>query len=426
MLLCAVWLAAVQPGFAYGVFTHQQLIDIAWTDSIRPLLLSRYPGTSEAQLREAHAFAYGGCVIQDLGYYPFSHEFFSDLTHYVRSGDFIDSLFRNAQNVDEYAFAIGALSHYVGDSIGHQVAVNPATAIEFPNLRKKFGDAVTYQNSPHAHIRTEFGFDIDQMAAHRFAPQGYVDYIGFRVALRLLRQAFRETYGLELREVLGPTFPAAKSYRSSVRKFIPLFAYGEVVIHHHHFHKDIQNQAFEVYMENLSRAIYEKRWAHDYKSPGIGAHVMAIFIPILPRIGPLSLLAIKDPRPETQDLYIQSVDRSVEHFRAHLDKLRAEPQTALALPNRDLDTGERVKPGAYILTDKTYAELLHRITSDDGRIVRPGVERDILAYYADPSAPIETKRHKKAWKRVLAQLDELKRMKQGVSQQAASAADAEE
>ena len=35
--------------------------------SIRPLLLKRFPGLTEYQITEAHAYAYGGAVIQDLG-----------------------------------------------------------------------------------------------------------------------------------------------------------------------------------------------------------------------------------------------------------------------------------------------------------------------------------------------------------------------
>ena len=115
-------------GVAYSVLTHEELVDLAWNDSIRPLLLDRFPGASDAQLREAHAFAYGGSAIQDMGYYPFGKQFFSDLTHYVRTGDFVARMLRDAKTINEYAFAIGALSHYLGDTLGHSEAINPATA----------------------------------------------------------------------------------------------------------------------------------------------------------------------------------------------------------------------------------------------------------------------------------------------------------
>jgi len=407
--LLALIIALSQPSQGYAVFTHQQLIDLAWDGAIRPLLISRYPQTTEAELRIAHAYAYGGCVIQDMGYYPFGHDFFSDLTHYVRSGDFVLSLLRNSRNVNEYAFAIGALSHYVGDSVGHREAVNPSTAIEFPKLEKKYGSVVTYQDSPSAHVRTEFGFDIDQLSARRFAPQRYLDSIGFKVAGRLLRVAFQETYGLELIEVLGPEFPAVHSYRSSVRKFIPLFAYAEEVIHKHHFKQDTLNQDFAIYEKRLNQIDY-KHYARAYRNPGLGAHIIAVFIVILPRIGKLSYLAIKDPTAETEALYVASVNRSVDLFRLHLEKLQRDGVEQPDLPNRDLDTGDLVRPGAYRRTDRAYAKLLQRITARPEREVRAGIKRDIFAYYANPNAPIETKKHKKEWLRVQQELGQLKEM----------------
>src|SRR5246500_4123149 len=141
---------------AYSVLTHEEIVDLLWTDQIRPLLLKRYPGLSEEQITEAHAYAYGGAVIQDLGYYPFGSREFSDLVHYVRSGDFVRELLIESQDVNEYAFALGALSHYASDMAGHP-AVNQAVAIEYPKLRAKFGHSVRYAQDRTAHLRTEFG-----------------------------------------------------------------------------------------------------------------------------------------------------------------------------------------------------------------------------------------------------------------------------
>ena len=196
----------------------------AWNGFIQPLLLQRYPGTSEIGLREAHAYAYGGCLIQDLGYYPFGKELFSDLTHYVRSGDFVLALLREAQDVNEFAFAIGALSHYVGDSVGHSEEVNPATALTFPDLAKRYGRLVTFEDDPIAHVRTEFGFDVAQTALSRYAPYEYRKQIGLRVSRAALERAYYETYGLTVRSILGPPRAAIGSYRVAVRRVIPLFA----------------------------------------------------------------------------------------------------------------------------------------------------------------------------------------------------------
>jgi hypothetical protein len=128
---------------AYSVLTHEEIVDLLWTDPIQPLLLKRYPALSEDQIREAHAYAYGGAVIQDLGYYPFGNREFSNLVHYVRSGDFVRELLLESQDVNEYAFALGALSHYESDIVGHP-AVNQSVAIQYPKLRAKFGESVRY------------------------------------------------------------------------------------------------------------------------------------------------------------------------------------------------------------------------------------------------------------------------------------------
>src|SRR5579872_597264 len=231
----------------YSVFTHQELIDLAWNDSVRPMLLARFPGATEEQLREAHAYAYGGASIQDMGYYPFGKEFFSNLTHYVRTGDFIAWLFRNSRTIDEYAFAIGALSHYVGDSIGHAEVVNPATAVEFPKLRRKFGRVVTYDESPHGHIRTEFAFDVEGLADEEFAPPAYLRSIGFNVPRKFLEQAFINIYGFDIHEILGRAHPALRSYQTSVRSFIPAFAEAEIVLHRHQFPPHPNDEAYHIF-----------------------------------------------------------------------------------------------------------------------------------------------------------------------------------
>src|SRR5208283_5139408 len=177
--LLLVLLTIPQPTHAYSVLTHEQIIDLTWADSIRPLLLRRYPNLTPAQLREARAYAYGGCVIQDLGYYPMGKPLFSDLLHYVRTGDFIRALFRDAKSADDIAFAIGALSHYLGDTIGHAESINLAVGQEFPALAARYGPNVNFAEGEHQHVRAEFAFDINELAKHRLVPGRYLDHIGF-------------------------------------------------------------------------------------------------------------------------------------------------------------------------------------------------------------------------------------------------------
>src|SRR6185312_5037115 len=196
VLLVLLLLPLQEPAGAYSLLTHEQLIDLTWKDSIVPLLLSRYPTLTPEQLEHARAYAYGGCVIQDIGYYPFGDASFSNLTHYVRSGDFVVSLLRNAHTANELAFAIGALAHYTGDSIGHPGAVNVSVPIEFPALGAKYGKSVSYAEGRHQHVQVEFAFDIDEVAHHRMAPLRYLRHIGLKVSMRQLALAYYQTYGI--------------------------------------------------------------------------------------------------------------------------------------------------------------------------------------------------------------------------------------
>jgi hypothetical protein len=388
----------------YATFTHLELIDLVWNDHIRPLILQKYPAATEDELDEAHAYAYGGSLIQDLGYYPFGKKFFSNLTHYVRSGDFVRSLLHNAQNANEFAFAIGALSHYVGDSYGHSEAVNPATGITFPDLARQYGPIVTYEDKPTAHIRREFGFDVAQIARGRYAPEAYRLHIGFHVSRPLLERAFYETYGLTVPAILGPPRPAMASYRSSVRHVIPLFARATVANLGGHLPPDPQDPELQQLLSNISKTDYAQHWSQYRHGPNLGDHILGIVIRLVPRIGILKILATKPPTMRTEELYVKSLNNAVEIYRDLLTRLSRNTASDLGLVDRDLDTGNLVKPGAYELTDQTYAQLLQKITAQPRLPVPPGLRENILAYYSDPNAPISTKKNLKAWERVRAEL----------------------
>ncbi len=410
LILLVLFWSFPQPSFAYSFLTHENLVDVVWKGSIRPALLARFPTATPEQLREARAYVYGGATIQDMGYYPFGHQFFSNLTHYVRPGDFVNNLFRDAQTVDEYAFAIGALAHYVGDNDGHRYATNPSTPIEFPSLEKKFGPVVTYDESPRGHVRTEFAYDVEQLSQHRFAPAGYLRSVGFRVPRRLLEQAFYDTYGLRLRSILGRPFPAIESYRSSDEHFLQMIARADVLIYRKSFPPELDTLAFHQFAVRQAQAEKENGWDRFSRKPGFKVHLLAIILRILPKIGPISDVAIRGPSPETNRWYIESFNRSVDDYEQLLAKQRKHPRASLNLPDRDLDTGYLVRPGGYRLTDQTYAELLNKLTAEPDRRIPTGLQQNILAYYSDPNAPIATKKNPKAWKRVQADLIVLRGM----------------
>jgi Zinc dependent phospholipase C len=411
LTLCIPLILAWPPsGKAYGVLTHQQLIDQAWNTVIVPILLNRFPSLTTEQLKEAHAYAYGGCIVQDFGYYPFANAFFSDLTHYVRTGDFIQKLFQHAHTANEYAFAIGALSHYVGDTIGHSRATNPSVAIAFAKLGAKYGSSVNYAQGKQQHVRVEWAFDASQAAKLRLAPAAYVDHIGLEVPREQLAAAFYETYGIPLREIVSGPLPAMKTFRFGARSFLPHFTYAEAVLHKGRFPTDTPGAELEQYERQIGQLPKEEGWDQYRRKPGFQTHLLAGLIVILPKIGPLQMLAIKVPTEETERAYIASVNLSTAALAVYLRQLmgtKIDP----GLEDRDLDTGQKVVPGGYPLTDKTYAQLLARITKVPAEPIPAGLKQDIVAYYADPAAPISTRKKPKEWAAVQERLQVLTGMK---------------
>jgi len=379
-------------------------VDLLWTDEIRPLLLQRYPGLTEEQLTEAHAYAYGGAVIQDLGYYPFGSKEFSDLVHYVRSGDFVRELLLESQDVNEYAFALGAMSHYASDIAGHP-AVNQSVAIEFPKLRAKYGKSVRYAQDKTAHLKTEFGFDTVQVAKNRYASQQYHDFIGFQVSKPLLERVFPVVYGVELKDVLAHEDLAVSSYRFAISRLIPEMTRVALQTHKKELMRETPDFAKKKFLYRLSRSDYEKQWGKDYTKPGAGTRILSTLLRYMPRIGPFKGLAFKNPTPQTEDLYFKSINTTVDQYRVFLEAVRSD---TLVLPNRDLDSGNVTKAAEYSLTDDTYATLLAKLSERKFDRTSPELRDNIMEFYSDLSVAIETKKDQARWQGVLAELDQLK------------------
>jgi len=389
---------------AYSVLTHEEIVDLLWADHIRPLLLKRYPGLSEDQIKDAHAYAYGGAVIQDLGYYPFGNKEFSNLVHYVRSGDFVRELLLQSQDVNEYAFALGALAHYASDIAGHP-AVNQSVAIEYPKLRAKFGKSVRYAQDKTAHLKTEFGFDMVQVAKNRYASQQYHDFIGFQVSKPLLERVFPVIYGVELKDVLTHEDLAIGSYRYSISRLIPEMTQVALRTHKKDMMREHPDFAKRKFLYRLSRSEYEKSWGKDYTKPGLGTRILSVLFRYMPKIGPFKALAFNSPTPQTEDLYFKSINTTVDQYKALLEQVRAD---SLQLPNCDFDTGQVTKPAEYSLTDDTYAQLLSQLSGRKFDLTSPELRANILDFYGDLSAPIETKKDPARWQSVLTSLDQLK------------------
>jgi zinc dependent phospholipase C len=402
---------------AYSVLTHEEIVDLVWTDEIRPLLLKRYPGLTDEQIREAHAYAYGGAVIQDLGYYPFGSREFSDLVHYVRSGDFVRELLLESQDVKEYAFALGALSHYASDIAGHP-AVNQAVAIEYPKLRAKYGKSVRYAQDKTAHLKTEFGFDTVQVAKNRYASQQYHDFIGFQVSKPLLERVFPVVYGVQLKAVLTHEDLAVGSYRFAVSRMIPRMTQVALQTHKKELMHETSDFAKRKFLYRLSRSDYEKQWGKDYKKPGVGTRILSTLLRYMPKIGPFKGMDFNNPTPQTEDLYFKSINTTIDQYRVFLEEVRNDK---LVLPNCDLDSGQATKPAEYSLTDDAYARLLAQLSQRKFDLTSPELRADMLQFYSDLSVPIETKKDHVLWQIVLTDLSELKSTPQAPTVAAGSA-----
>ena len=390
--------------YGYSVLTHEEIVDLLWTDEIQPLLLKRYPGLTEEQLKEAHAYAYGGAVIQDLGYYPFGSREFSNLVHYVRSGDFVRELLLESQDANEYAFALGALSHYASDIAGHP-AVNQSVAIEYPKLRAKFGKSVRYAQDKTAHLKTEFGFDTVQVAKNRYASQQYHDFIGFQVSKPLLERVFPVVYGIELKDVLTHEDLAVGSYRFAISRLIPQMTQVALQTHKKDLMRETPDFAKRKFLYRLSRSDYERQWGKDYVKPGAGTRILSTLLRYMPKIGPFKGLAFNNPTPQTEDLYFKSINTTVDQYRTFLEQVRSD---SLVLPNCDLDSGNVTKAAEYSLTDETYAALLAQLSERKFDGTSPALRQNILQFYSDLSVPIETKKDQPRWRGVLTALDQLK------------------
>jgi hypothetical protein len=389
--------------YAYSVLTHEEIVDLLWTTEIRPLLLERYPGLTKEQIKEAHSYAYGGSVIQDLGYYPFGSKEFSELVHYVRSGDFVLELLHQSQDANEYAFALGALSHYVSDVDGHP-AVNQAVAIEYPKLRAKFGLSVRYAQDTTAHLKTEFGFDTLQVAKNRYASDQFHDFIGFEVASPLLERTFPVVYGVDLKDVLPHESLTVGSYRFAISRLIPKMTQVALQVHKKELLQETPNFARRKFLYHLSRADYERNWGTSYEKPGLGVRFLAALLRFVPKVGPFKGLGFNNPTPKTEDLYIKSINNTVDDYRALLEQTRAGK---LELPNCDLDSGELTTAAEYSLGDDTYANLLARLAARKFDETSPQLRGNILAFYSDLSLPIATRKDPARWQQVLSDLSQL-------------------
>ncbi|WBA42066.1 zinc dependent phospholipase C family protein [Hymenobacter canadensis] len=377
---------------AYSVLTHQANIDSTWSRCLMPMLQKRYPGATEEQLIEAKSYAYGGSIIQDMGFYPFGSELFTNMTHYVRSGDFVRNLLDEAHGRNEYAFALGALSHYTADIIGHPEGTNKAMSSVYPDLRRKFGTEISYEEAPVQHTQLEFAFDVVQLAAGRYRTADYQRYIGFQVSKPVLERAFLKTYGLELGKVIFNVDLAISSFRFAVRSLIPIASRAAW----HSQKKEIRRLSPQArrreYIYDQSEEEYREKYGTDYQKPGTGARLLSYFVRVLPKIGPLQPFAFKLPTPEAQTLFRASFRSVMVNYCRHVDAEPTDTTTisTQVLPNTDFDTGRPTVVGEYELTDEAYGEWVRKLADNKFDGLTAPVKKNILAFFGSaPKQPID-------------------------------------
>jgi hypothetical protein len=392
----------------YAVLAHEAIIDSAWETDLRPLILKRFPSATPEQLKEAHGYAYGGAIIQDIGYYPHGSHFFSELTHYVRSGDFVVAMLRDSKDINGYAFALGALSHYAADNEGHKIGVNRAEPLIYLHLEHKYGDWITYEQDPLAHIKTEFGFDVLQVAQGRYASDAYHNFVGFGVDVPLLEQAFQETYGLNLRDVLANEDKVIGSYRRDVSRLIPKATRVAWSLKKDEIQKDQPSMTRRRFLYNLSRSSYEREWGKDYQPLSGGDEFVAFLIKIIPKVGPLRVLQLKMPTPEAEKMFEQSFNATLDRYRQLLKGVDAGHD----VPNDNFDTGDYTGPGQYWLNDDTRAQLVDSLAKQNFQRLSPELRADILSFYGHTDAHYATERRPKEWARVQSELAQLKNTSQ--------------
>ncbi|HTM50010.1 MAG TPA: zinc dependent phospholipase C family protein [Bryobacteraceae bacterium] len=394
-------LCSLDAARGYSVLTHEAIIDSTWKDWLEPLLRKRFPESNQDQLRVAHGYAYGGAIIQDMGYYPFGSKFFSDLAHYVRSGDFVLALIEESQDLNEYAFALGSMAHYAADNNGHREAINRSVPIIYPKLERRFGRTVTYADDKVSHLKVEFSFDVTQVAQGNYAPEKYHDFIGFEVAQKLLERAVPRVYGLKLSDLINEEL-AIGTYRYAVSSIMPTVTKAAWKLKKDEIVKAQPSMTQKKFVRNLSRSSFEKKWGSKYQRPGFAARFLAFVFKLIPKVGPLRVFAFHAPTPETERLFMKSVNETLDQYRRMLAEHR---RGALRLPNENFDTGEPLKPGTYKLADLAYAKLVDKL---NGKPVPAELRINILAFYSDMNAPFANKKDEKAWKKLVAQLDALR------------------
>jgi hypothetical protein len=391
----------------YSVLTHEALIDANWERVLLPLLKHRYPAASAEALQEAHAYAYGGAVVPDMGYYPSGSKLFTSLLHYVRSGDFVEQLFEDAANANEYAFALGVLCHYNADRYGHPIGINTSVPLIYPKMKERYGDTVTWAHDHISHVRTEFAFDVLQTARGAYASSAYQDFIGFKVADSVMEKAFYKTYGLHLADLFKNLTGTIALFRWTVNNLFPFITRTAWSTRKQEIQDSTHRSIAGSFVYRMKIRNYNKQFGKKDR-PGTMAYVAAVIIKILPKIGPLRVLKFRQPTAAAEKKFVQSFDSATAHFTTVANSLAAKD---VILANIDFDTGKKTEAGEYAPADVAYRQWLQKLKEKNFTTTDPAMQKNILAFFNGYVPALQSRKEKRAWGETTTALDALKQGK---------------
>jgi len=404
-VILVLFLLSPNTAGAYSVLTHEALIDASWAKNIRPLLKLKFPNATDEDLKKAHAYAYGGCLLPDMGYFPFGSIYFTNLAHYVRSGDFVENLLGESQNINEYAFALGTLCHYMADKYGHSIGTNHVVPIVYPKMKEQFGAVVTYGENHISHSRVELSFDVLEIAKGNYAAEAYHDFIGFDVARPVLERAFLKTYGEDINTVFGDLDLAISTYRWSVKSLMPTVTRAAWRMRKDEILKANPSSNARSFHYKMKRKAYIKEFGSSRTKGNLGERLMAFLIRILPKVGPLKAFTFKDPGPKGEETFIKSFDTVLVHYHAALASLHKKP---LELPDVDYDTGKPTHIGEYELADKSYAKLVEKLDDSKFNNLTATLKQNIVNFYDKTDSTAMSKKYPKDWKKTYTCLQALR------------------
>lgn len=384
----------------FAILTHEAVIDASWDKSIVPLLKKKFPKTSEEDLKKAKSFAYGGSLMPDIGYAPLGSGFFSNLVHYVRTGDLVTNLITEAKTVNEYAFALGFLCHYEADIHGHSLGTNKAVPILFPKKKKKYGDEVTYEEGKINHGQVEFGFDVFQVVQGKYKPESYNGFIGFGVSDSLLDRALIKTYGLELKDIFNNFKLSVNTFRYTVKALIPQLT----KVAWKNKNTIISKLNPLATKKNFQYKVDKKKYNKDFERPSVTTLFLMLFVGVLPKYGPTARFNPKIPNEEAEKLFSKSFETIQNSYNSHLDKIKSDE---IKFENKNLDTGDKTAMNKYKLADKTYYDLLMKLEKKKFDKASKSLKAHLTSYFKDQNETKDYNKNKKKGKKIASALAEI-------------------